>query len=311
MFTTIKMSDLASYADYFEEDPNSIIEPIISRTYEHNSGNDVLTPFRHGKEWAYEIMEQHQPKTALQLLSGGDFKFFAHYMGIHNGLPRYLPHLVQEVNGFVVEVRRMSWGNNPADPEYAERIARVNAFLTKRDGRPRKSEERHLSLPEPLRLAYYHRIDGLGIPIDVACGTFTRLLPYPIGRPWESIDGFLGSLRLKKKYLPAIEEMIPDVKPKSALGVYTNFMMFLSSWDAFPANSPRKGDFLFVKNHIQDGIVYYIRDADIPGMTILENPAEAIDRYCEHVLLRKEGRFDFRPWAVPFVEPRLPNAENP
>jgi len=29
-------------------------------------------------------------------------------------------------------------------------------------------------------------------------------------------------------------------------------------------------------------------------MRILSEPAEAVDRYCEHVLLRKPGRFDFQ-----------------
>ena len=52
-------------------------------------------------------------------------------------------------------------------------------------------------------------------------------------------------------------------------------------------------------------MVYYIRDADVANMMILADPAEAIDRYCEHVLLRNEERFDFRPWAIPFESPSV------
>ena len=75
--------------------------------------------------------------------------------------------------------------------------------------------------------------------------------------------------------------------------------MFLNSWGSFIGEKKTDGDHLFVKTHDQDGLVYYIRDADVANMMILTDPAEAIDLYCEHVLLRKEGRFDFRPWAVP------------
>jgi hypothetical protein len=150
-------------------------------------------------------------------------------------------------------------------------------------------------------MAYYHRIDGLGVPNSESLGPFTRVLPYPISRPWQSVDGYLSDLKLKSKLLPIIEEMIPNVKPERKGSSYTKFMMFLNSWGSFTGNKKTDGDHLFVKNHVQDGVVYYIRDADVANMMILADPVEAIDRYCEHVLLRKEERFDFRPWAVPLA----------
>lgn len=149
-------------------------------------------------------------------------------------------------------------------------------------------------------MAYYHRIDGLNVPDSAEFGPFTQILPYPVSRPWEAIDGYLGDLRLKKKLLPMVEEMIPGIRPEKKDMPYTKFMMFLNSWGSFIGKNRTNGDHLFVKNHVQDGIVYYIRDADVANMMILADPAEAIDRYCEHVLLRKEERFDFRPWALPF-----------
>jgi hypothetical protein len=136
-------------------------------------------------------------------------------------------------------------------------------------------------------------------------GPFTRILPYPVSRPWQSIDGYLTDLKLKKKLLPVVEEMIPGIRPARKDLAYTNFMMFLNSWGSFVGAKKTDGDHLFVKTHIQDSVVYYIRDADVANMMILADPVEAIDRYCEHVLLRKEERFDFRPWAVPFVAPNL------
>lgn len=54
-------------------------------------------------------------------------------------------------------------------------------------------------------------------------GPFTQILPYPINRPWQSIDGYLNDLRLKKRLLPLIEEIIPDVKPDRKGAPYTKF----------------------------------------------------------------------------------------
>lgn len=141
-----------------------------------------------------------------------------------------------------------------------------------------RADQRELSLPEPLRTAYYHRIDGLSIANDCPVfGIYGWILPFASSNEWEGIDYYLAGLRLKKKFLPLVEEMIPSY----------HFKMFLSSWGSFTGKKRSEGDHLFVKNHIQDGVVYYIRDADVANMMILAEPAEAVDRYCEHVLLRK------------------------
>lgn len=251
-----------------------------------------------GKEWAYEFMLQTQPKTAQQLLMGGGFKFVTKWAG-----DSYNTNVIQEVNGQIIQIHRRFLGYNPDDAGYQATIDRINKNITKNWGYPKKKTQRQLSLPEPIRLAYYHRIDGLGIPDSRAFGVDGHILPFSSSSQWYSIDRYLGDLRLKKKLLPVVEEMIPGVKPDEKDMLYTNFMMFLCSWGSFVGNKRTDGDHLFVKNHMQDGVVYYIRDADVANMTILANPAEAIDRYCEHVLLRKEERFDFRPWAIPFESP--------
>ena len=180
-------------------------------------------------------------------------------------------------------------------------------FILKRWGFPMRADQRELSLPEPLRMAYYHRIDGLGIANSPVFGIYGWILPFASSNEWKKIDYYLAGLRLKKKFLPLVEEMIPGIKPADNVNkdMAYNFRMFLSSWGSFARKKRSEGDHLFVKNHIQDGVVYYIRDADVANMMILAEPAEAVDRYCEHVLLRKEGRFDFRPWAVPFESPSV------
>lgn len=247
--------------------------------------NDGITLIKNGKEWAYEFIEKYQPRTWKCLELGSEFTMFVRY-----GDFGPIVNIIQSINGKLISVHRQKYGFNSSDETFPARSY---------------AGKKARSLPEQIRLAYYHRIDGLGVPDASGLGPFTRILPYPIGRPWQSIDNYLNDLRLKKKLLPIVEEMIPSIKPTSKLDAYTNFMMFLNSRGSFVGEKKTDGDHLFVKNHIQDGIVYYIRDADVANMMILANPAEAIDRYCEHVLLNKDERFDFRPWAVPFESPSI------
>ena len=299
------IDEIREYVDYVFSSYDELTEEFRSPTYSmdgrtRNLDYDLVSLLKNGKEWAFEHTLKFQPRTAHQLLSGSSFELTAKF-----ATDSYVTHLVQVVNGQIVEIRRDFLDSNPDDAGYRARIERINSNLTKRWGYPRSTTERHLSLPEPIRMAYYHRIDGLNISDSRAIGPFTRILPYPIGRPWQSIDGYLGDLRLKKKLLPVIEEMIPGVKHEDKDMPYINFMMFLNSWGSFIGKKRTDGDHLFVKNHMQDGVVYYIRDADVAGMTILADPGEAVDRYCEHVLLRKEERFDFRLWAVPFESPSV------
>jgi hypothetical protein len=298
------LSEVNEYCDAvfssFDELPNEFRKPTYEENGRTRKRNDLTTPFRYGKEWAYEFMSQTQPRTARKLLEGGDFYFTTKW-----ATGSYNTNLVQEVNGQLVEIHRRFKGQNPDDPDYQDNIEKTNARLTENWGYPKKTTQRQLSLPELIRVAYYHRIDGLRIPDSPAFGIYGRILPFSSASQWQSIDGYLGDLRLKKKLLPIVEEMIPGIKPDHKDDTYTNFMMFLSSWGSFTGKKKIDGDHLFVKNHVQDGVVYYIRDADVANMTIIADPAEAIDRYCEHVLLRKEERFDFRPWAVTFESPSV------
>jgi hypothetical protein len=300
----IRLSELQDYCDNVFSSFDELPEGFRISTYEQNGRlrkrDDLSVLLANGKEWAYEFLLESQPRTAKQLLSGSDFKFVTKLAA-----GSYNTNVVQEMNGQIIEVGRQFLGYNSDDTEYQSKIASINENLTKNWGYPKKTTQRQLSLPESIHKAYYHRIDGLRVPDSPAFGAYGRILPFSSASQWESIDGYLGDLRLKKKFLPVIEEMIPDVKPAQKNMPYTNFSMFLNSWGSFTGKKKTDGDHLFVKNHIQDGVVYYIRDADVANMMILADPAEAIDQYCEHVLLRKEGRFDFRPWAVPFASPSV------
>lgn len=286
-----------------------VLPEIKQQIFENKANYDLITPLERGKAWTFEFLSQYQPRTARQLLEGSEFKLVAKYMGpsFSGTGDAYNIALVQEVNGQVVKIHRQFWGNNPDDPDYAENIERENAVLLKRWGFPMRADQRELSLPKPLRMAYYHRIDGLRIANSPVFGIYGWLLPFASSNEWKKIDYYLAGLRLKKKFLPLAEEMIPGIKPADNVNkdMAYDFRMFLSSWGSFTRKKRSEGDHLFVKNHIQDGVVYYIRDADVANMMILAEPAEAVDRYCEHVLLQKAGRFDFRPWAVPFESPSV------
>lgn len=264
--------------DKYENVPASLVEKS-----ELGSCSDGLTLLKYGREWAYEFIERHQPRTWKCLSHGSEFTMFVRKLSLAE-----LVDVIQLVNERPIGIHRQRYGFNPSDDSFP---ARSYAGKWAR------------SLPEPIRLAYYHRIDGMFVPENAALGMKPGLLPFPVARPWVSIDHFLSGQKLATKYLPLIDEMIPGAKHEEKHMGYGNVTMFLSSWGSFSAKRKTDGDFLFVKQHIQDGVVYYIRDRDVPGMTILADPAEAIDRYCEHVLLRKEGRFDFRPWAIPFKSP--------
>lgn len=253
-----------------EEIPEWLRDAILGVSH-HGKAFDYYTPLKNGKDWLFELTEKYQPRTGAILLSGSELHV---RQLIVSGRP--LLFMMLEVKGKVVLVNRAFYGSHFGDANYLER---------------RHVPERCESLPPAIRDAYYNRFDGLNIPSTPSVGIYTRLLPFPVHRPWQSWDGYLEEFRgYKKKYLPWLEERIPNVKPESKYAVYTKFMMFLDTRSDLKG---KEGDVLFVKNHIQDGLIYHIKDADIENMRILENPEEAIDRYCEHVLLEKEGRFDF------------------
>lgn len=259
------------------ERPEEVPDDFKRRIFEKQESNlsivDVYTPLSKGKDWLLELTSKYQPRTGFILMQG------RLAVRCKLGAEKWsCAELFISIGKKVVVVGRRHAGRNPSDINF-------HRFNT----------ERYESLPEEIREAYYCRFDGLNIPETATIGIYSRLLPFHIGRPWQSWDGYLEEFRgYKKKYLPWLEERIPNVRPDRKGAPYNKFMMFL---DSRPTLRGKEGDVLFVKNHIQDGVIYHIKDADIENMRILSEPVEAIDRYCEHVLLEKPGRFDFLPYT--------------
>lgn len=59
------------------------------------------------------------------------------------------------------------------------------------------------------------------------------------------------------------------------------------------------GDQFFTRTRMRDGTVYHIRNGNVAGIDVLNEPLEALDRYHEHLLLKRKGEFDFSAWLDP------------
>ncbi|MGH6861674.1 MAG: hypothetical protein ACRECY_15585, partial [Phyllobacterium sp.] len=213
-----------------------------------NTVHDYFTPLERGKDWLFELTCKYQPYTGRLLMQGGEIfvRATGESLTYNPEYPLFLLKMGLEVRGKVILLYRNTRGYNPSDPDYRARIEQENAWLTKRDGRPLKAEERHLSLPLPIREAYYTRFDGLNIPDSDVVSIYPRFLPRSTNS-WNSWDNYLSGFRgYKKKYLPWLEEHIPDARPRRMHGrvSYNSFMMFMA---AGPNPYGRDGDVFFVK----------------------------------------------------------------
>ncbi len=276
------------YADFIAFKVDDLPPEVLARcSGGDNATRDYVTALEKGSDWLFAYTRKYQPLTG-SILSNANWFIY----GAFNKTARlYSYHLAAEINQQIVLTERNFRGRHPDDDGYDDLINNINQRLTQRRGVTTKKIERHLSLPEPLRMAYYYRFDGMNIPNSPAVGVHTRLLPFPIGRPWQSIDRYLSNLRLKSKLL-YFYELFPEIKPQKeeSASPNTNLMIFL---DTRPNLSGKEGSVFFVKNHLQDGKIYHISNADVGNLMVINNPAEAFDRYCEHILLQHKTPFNF------------------
>ena len=102
------LADVQKAYDFCFNHASEVLPRMKQRVFEHGETGDRITPFERGKEWTFEFLSQYQPRTARQLLGGGEFRLVAQYMGASfSGTgDAYNTHLVQEVNGQVVEIHR-------------------------------------------------------------------------------------------------------------------------------------------------------------------------------------------------------------
>jgi hypothetical protein len=157
-----------------------------------------------------------------------------------------------------------------------------------------------LSLPPEIRRSWLWRVTGWKLPIELTC-------PLTINRQMiktftDGIDELVGetvsSGKEKGLILAHLMARFPDIAPERP-GARWNLRCFL---DTRPMGvGGRVGDQLFTRMKMRDGVVYRVRNGDVAGLHVLDNPGEAIDCYHEHLLLKRPGEFDFSPWARPLT----------
>jgi hypothetical protein len=155
-----------------------------------------------------------------------------------------------------------------------------------------------LSLPDGLVRSWLWRVTDWSIP---------RILPSPpamtrqmICTVMQGVDdivhSFGGSRKDSGPLLWEVAERFPDIAPEHQRARW-HLRCFL---DTRPVGvSGPVGDQLFVRTKMRDGVVYRIRNGDVAGLHVLDKPVDAIDASHEHLLLQRDGEFDFGPWARP------------
>lgn len=266
-----KENKLYEYHSIDEVDPDYLTS-IFPEDGSDSFHPDILTPLKEGKSWLYEGMSENMPLSGAVLQGGGEL-FVAGLSDHGFGHSLFFPELYQVVGQVLINVTRSLKGNHWGDSPV------IDAGF----------DHRLEALPKYLRDSYYYRSLGFGIAKQFPERHARWCLPKDVGSMYPICD-YLKSLRRFKKDIAFFREVIPGLAPESR-DWYPYFFCLLDAGNA------DYSDRLFMKSHIKDDVVYYIRDDDTRGMMVLNNPQEAIDRCCEHALLNKEGRFDFMPYA--------------
>jgi hypothetical protein len=252
---------------------------------------DLLTPLGLGKDWLFELTFEHQPRTGRLLMTGSAL-FLVQHMLSWGG---FLLTLGLEVQGKVVLLYRGFHGSNPSDDGLDSRLSK-----------PRSDR-----LPDPLRLAYYHRFMGMSVPGEPNPGLSTYLLPTPHISPVDSLyDKFYT--RQRKKMMGWLKENRPDLfDPTNSIG-YADLYILLSTRPFHSSHVYSQKFKEIYKDHIPpepkpvypiDTLVfsyeepgrniYHFEDWHIDRMRRVVDPVDVVDRYCEHILLNRTERFDF------------------
>lgn len=246
-----------------------------------------------GKEWLYYYTKKYQPRTASILLQGSELFVFEEenkwISSFDTGNSFYLvQNLFEDFLIFDISLK----GKNPYDEDCP---LRFSSFLR--------------ALPKEIYMAYYYHFEGIQPLVDgniISSGSESR---FPVKRQFmRSMEEYLRSInRYNKKTKSWIENHFPGKMNTNALMLSdsnpiwgTNLSIFLDTRDN---KREKEGDVFFVKVGIDDKVIYHIKNGDVENMRILSNYVEAIDLYCEHILLGKEERFDFLPYTSDFVSP--------
>lgn len=271
--------------------PRWIYEEVFIRELGTGRQYDYYTPFKKGKEWLFELTCLHQPRTGKLLSEGGDLFLiadkFQNKIQFQMGL---------EVHGKTLLIPRGLWGSNVSDWDEHGGIdpSRISTFNF------------YHSLPRPLADAYWNRFDGINLPPKPVTGVAHWMLPRAMGINWEILPHFLTDRYrgYAKKLLPWFDERFPHLKPKRKGDPYYGFRCILETLPYDQTRSYKEVstsgiDSLWVEIGAKEPLVYLVTNGEIDKMRVLIDPVEAVDRYCEHVLLNWIERFDFHQFSRP------------
>lgn len=267
--------------------------PVQCRAWLESGGDavarDYLGLFQRGKQWIAEPLEGLQPYSyqAFQKCAGPLLLGIVLIKDLMNpeGPPLIAPVTFFDASGRLIEVF-------PTFPDSTYENGHDSAYGSLR------------SLPAALARSWLWRTDGWRMPSEPFQGPlFNRRLVCHPKKGWEPIDDVLKTFD-KKRWQWSMNSILKQF-PDAVLTLHnphdgspyqrTSMRCFL---DTRPpdVNGP-VGDQFFVLEHKHDQTVYHIHRGDVENIRILRDPADAIDRYCAHVLRRTPGEFDFSPWS--------------
>ncbi len=251
------------------DDVPDIVKEVVFKSCKRG---DVLTPLIKGKDWLFNSLCEYQPLTGKLFMEGSDLfvGYDRQFKPAHGDLLMGGVSLYIEVENRIVSVGRSRFGSE-------------------------NKETMSNRLPLPLRDAYYGRglVNGLILPVKPCKPENNgRFLPIPISCGWPILYHCLDWLKLKKQYLQMLVERF-ELEQNSD-GNHYGMRVFLVHFGG-DAGGFSDSDILLLNQ--DNGNILHISNGDVGNMRFLDKYAEAVDQYCSHILMGKEERFSFIPFA--------------
>lgn len=273
------------------EDVPVTYRPVLEQGRDGTGARDYIGVLKRGKSWMVEPLRELQPHSfhAFQEVVGPLLLGIVLIPDIFKPddlAAAVTPVMFFDASGRMVEVRPSFPGDT-----YEEGGKVVPDSMQ--------------SLPDALAKSWLWRTGGWRVPSETFQGPLInrRLVCHPM-QGWSQVSDVLRTYDPKrwKWMMNSILGRFPDAvvtrynpydgKPYQ----WTSMRCFL---DTRPPGVGPAGDQFFVFDQKRDKIVYHIHHGDIDDIRILHDPADAIDRYCAHVLRRIPDEFDFSPWSEP------------
>ena len=242
-------------------------EPLVSKIYDFKTGPDVLTPLDMGKESFLEHLVKYQPKTGQALLSGGElFTALKSRIGppLRPGMaPSIGAGIYLETHGRVIELGAMSLSYKCRDSSMT------------------------FGLPNELKQAYYFdgQLQGMGLLTDPSRLMVTDFLPTLLTNGWPHTNTIVKGLRGVKTILAQLVDRF-NLEQQSS-GDYYELRCFLKR------NGGEKDASEALLVHVPTQEILHMTERDILGMRVLQNPVEALDEYCSHIITTGVNDFSF------------------